>query len=349
MKIQKLASTDGFLALDHPDATVSTGVVRCARKVLRDGAVALARVRTYSHAILGQQRAGASAAINAEGDARADAIAAFLDEVKPLVADHRLALDPGKGVSGTDLAPLTEIDGRGPLHLTEVDGRPLDELLLAEGVVAAVSGALGTGLAGRRVGIEGFAAGGPALAEAFARKGALVVAVSTSAGTASSGAGLDAAVLADAWATHGPALVSHVGEAAPAAAIWTAGTPDVLAVGSAVGVVDHVVAAGLTTMAGGVVVPHSPLAVTARGLAEARRGGVAVLPDFLTTSGPLFAWWPPEGVDAAAVRAEATERITAITAQSGSHPAGHVLAACERAEAFLLTWVDELPFGRPLA
>jgi hypothetical protein len=31
------------------------------------------------------------------------------------------------------------------------------------------------------------------------------------------------------------------------------------------------------------------------------------------------------------------------------HPSGPLLGACEQAEAFLATWCDELPFGRPLA
>ena len=31
------------------------------------------------------------------------------------------------------------------------------------------------------------------------------------------------------------------------------------------------------------------------------------------------------------------------------HDEGPLLGACERAEAFLATWQDELPFGRPLA
>jgi len=31
------------------------------------------------------------------------------------------------------------------------------------------------------------------------------------------------------------------------------------------------------------------------------------------------------------------------------HGNGPVLGACERAEAFLAGWLDELPFGRPMA
>ena len=52
MRIQKLTSTDGFIALDLDDAPRSSGVVRVARKILRDGATNLARERTYTYAAL---------------------------------------------------------------------------------------------------------------------------------------------------------------------------------------------------------------------------------------------------------------------------------------------------------
>jgi hypothetical protein len=40
--------------------------------------------------------------------------------------------------------------------------------------------------------------------------------------------------------------------------------------------------------------------------------------------------------------------LAALTAEVLAHAEGPVLGACIRAEAFLGTWVDELPFGRPI-
>jgi hypothetical protein len=80
--------------------------------------------------------------------------------------------------------------------------------------------------------------------------------------------------------------------------------------------------------------------VTTRALAAGRRAGVTILPDFVTTAGSL-------------VRGDTTpdavaERIGSIITEVADHPDGIVLGACERAETFLLTWRDGLPFGRPI-
>ena len=42
-------------------------------------------------------------------------------------------------------------------------------------------------------------------------------------------------------------------------------------------------------------------------------------------------------------------RIGALASDLVTHDDGPLLAGCYRAEAFLSTWRDELPFGRPLA
>jgi hypothetical protein len=107
VKVQRLSSTDGFIVWDLADATASAGVVRLAPKVLQDGAVLLARSTTYAFAAYGVSgHAGASAAINAKPDDRAAAVAAFVDEVRPLAEAGQLSLAPALGTSDDDLAPL---------------------------------------------------------------------------------------------------------------------------------------------------------------------------------------------------------------------------------------------------
>ena len=98
MKVDKLTSTDGFVVTDLDDAVTSVGVVRLAPKVLRDGAQLLARSVTYAFAAFDVAgHGGASAAVNARPDGRAEALAAFLDQVRARAEGGALVLSPGNG------------------------------------------------------------------------------------------------------------------------------------------------------------------------------------------------------------------------------------------------------------
>jgi len=109
----------------------------------------------------------------------------------------------------------------------------------------------------------------------------------------------------------------------------------VLFCGSKVGSVDHDAAARLSAS---VVVPIGPLPITARAMAVCVRRGIVALPDFVTTAGPLLG-----DADTARIR------VAGIIGEILDHPDGPTLGACERAEAFLSTWQETLPFGRPFA
>ncbi|MGH9233899.1 MAG: hypothetical protein ACRD0R_11255 [Acidimicrobiales bacterium] len=107
MKVDKLTSADGFVVTDLDDAATSVGIVRLAPKVLRDGAQLLARSVTYAFASFGiAGHGGASGAINAKPDGRDEAVAAFLEEVRPRAEAGALVLSPGTGLTASDLAPL---------------------------------------------------------------------------------------------------------------------------------------------------------------------------------------------------------------------------------------------------
>jgi hypothetical protein len=132
VKVDKLTGTDGFVVVDLDDATTSVGIVRLAPKVLRDGAELLARAVTYTFASFGVNgHGGASAAINAKPEARDDAVAAFVDEVRPRAESGALALTPGLGVTADDLAALgwkepdAALAAQGALAAARVAG-PLD-------------------------------------------------------------------------------------------------------------------------------------------------------------------------------------------------------------------------------
>ena len=124
------------------------------------------------------------------------------------------------------------------------------------------------------------------------------------------------------------------------------GQTDVLFAGSKMGAVHHAVAEQLQV---GTLVPYGPIPVTARALAVLGRAGTTVVPDFISTAGALFAWWPTGDPTPEAVAADAAAKITASLEEIADHPDGLFLAAAYRAESFLSTWQDTLPFGRPLA
>lgn len=340
MTVQRLSSVDGFVVFDLDDAPTSVGITRSAPKVLVDGATWLARSQTYSFASFDLQVGGASAGVNATPDARAGALAAYVAEVQPWVEQRRFLTSPGKGVAPDDLAALRSVDPRG----TEAEAAAAGWSAL--GVVVATERALG-GLSGRTVAVEQLDATGARLVGAILERGGRVTAVGTGPGTATVPEGLDATAFAAGWAEHGADLPAAAGwETGPAAALLAAPV-DALVVGSKAGVVDHDVAAGVQAK---VVVPAGPIPITAKALAALGRAGVVVLPDFVTTAGPVLATFPLGSPPAPeAIEDRITTAIAGVVDEVLGHPAGPVLAACQRAEAFLLTWRDSLPFGRPLA
>lgn len=333
-----------FVVVDLDGAEGADGVVRCAKKILMDGARTMARSRTYSWALLGQQRSGASAGISVPPPNRAEGIAAFIEAVRGRVEAGELSLDAGKGVGVEDLAGLEAIDTRSPLRSDAHGPGTLAEVLTCTSVTTAAAVAL-DGLEGRTVAIEGAGTLGPVLVQVLADAGARIVAVGTASGTIADPAGLDPSTLAAAWSEHGDELPGSSGSELAADEVLRV-EADALLCGSKLGLVDHDVAAALRVR---VLAPIGVAPVTAKGLAVAGRGDVIVLPDFLTLSGALHAERAPTGATAEscldAARTVTAEQTTAALADAE----GPYLGACARAEAFLSTWQQELPFGRPLA
>lgn len=341
--VHRLSTTSAFVVVDLDQAPTADGIVRWARKVLVDSARALARSRTYAWALLEERVSGASAGISAAPDERAAAIAAFVTEVRPRVAAGEWSFDAAKGVAAEDLAALAEVDTRAAIRSQGGPTGTLTDGLLGAGIAAACRAALG-GLEGVTVAVEGAGASGPALAEALLSRGARIAAVGTGRGTVSLGSDDDTDEFVAQWVEHGEDLPTARGsELGPDAVLGT--ECDVLVCGSKVGLVDHGVAASLPQR---LLVPCGPLPVTTRGLAVAARRGARVLPDFLTTSGPLLSFRPPPDATATSLLGRAEEHVGGITTEVLAHPEGPFLGACYRAEAFLGTWLDQLPFGRPL-
>ncbi len=342
MRIHTLASTDAFVAIDLEGAEASSGPVRWARRVLQGGAKDLARSQTYTYAVLGMRRGGASAGISAEATDREAAIGAFVAEAADLVAEATYLPDAAKGVSGDDLAPLRAADPRDTARLA---GAPsfADR---CEGLGAAVCAHHSAGLAGRTVAIEGFGANGGALAEAVIERGGTVTAIATAVGSVRSEEGFDAQTLAEGWAGKGEALVEELGEVGHPMAVFGAGAEVVFA-GSKMGVVNHTVAEQLEDAVA--VLACGRLPITARALAMLRRADVATPADFVALAGSTLALWGDANRTEAEILAGINEDIGDLTAEFHRHDDGPFLGACVAAEDFLSSWQDELPFGRPLA
>jgi glutamate dehydrogenase/leucine dehydrogenase len=140
-----------------------------------------------------------------------------------------------------------------------------------------------------------------------------------------------------------------VTEAAAASAAANGATPhpqasfdtacDALLVAGKAGVLEHDLAA---TVQATVVVPLTPVPVTARALAVLGRAGVVVVPDFLSTAAPTLAAVDGDGDDAML-------RVHDAVAALAPEGTNLWMAAVQKAEEHLATWQDALPFGRPLA
>jgi glutamate dehydrogenase/leucine dehydrogenase len=282
VKVQRLSSTDGFIVWDLDAATSSTGVVRLAPKVLQDGAALLARTTTYAFASFGLAgHGGASAAINAKPEDRDAAVAAFVEEVRPLADEGRLRLAPGLGVTADDLASLGWSEP--------------DPVLTAAGAVTAARVA------------------GPLDWRTAAVVGSGPVVEATTAALAE----------ADTTVVDGRYDASC----------------DLLFVAGKAGCLDHATAEAVQAA---VIVPLTPVPVTARALAVLGKAERVVVPDFLTTAAPLIASTDPDGGDP-------VQRIREATVALAGEGPGMWLAAARRAEENLATWTKEKPFGRPLA
>lgn len=347
--IRKLETTNAFIASDFADARPSVGIVRCAPKILQGGAKEMARSLTYRYASFGMQVGGASAGINADPADREAAIAAFAAEVLPLTESSMFYIDGSTSVKAEDLEALSAADSRADVLQESTNGITTREQLSVDGAVAAAKAAHGS-LDGATALIDGVANDGVALAKALVAEGASITGIATTKASVHSPFGLDIDAIESAWQEHGNEMVGHLGVEAQARTDIFGHGADLLFSGSKMGAIDHKAAATTTAK---VVVPTGPIPYTTKAVIDLDRAGVTVLPDFVTTAGPIFGEWPTGEATPDAVRASATEAIGALTTQvladAKSREVPPILSACERAEEFLLTWRDELPFGRPFA
>jgi len=343
MALQKLQNADAFVVRDLDTETPAIGIVRSAPKILQGGAKELARSVTYQCAILGLKHQGASGGINAVPDVRADTIAAFCEELLPVAQSGGLMLDAAKGIEVDQFASLNDVDGRSGLRFADVDGIAAGAHLTGLGAIACARAA--RALDGASIAIENFDEVGLAVARAAIADGARVTAVSTPAGAAMNADGFTLEALTASLTADGGVIGSLSDEEIPFWKILGADV-DILFAGSKMGLIDH---KGAENVKASLLVPTGSIPYTTKGALTLERQGVTVLPDFVTTGGGLMASLAPAGQDIATLETEVTTKLTELTESILGKEASPILEACFQAEAFLKTWREELPFGRPFA
>lgn len=344
MALQKLENADAFVVRDLDTEAPAIGIVRSARKILQGGAKELARSQTYQCAVLEMQYQGASCGVNAETDARDGALEAFSTELLSAVESGSLMLDPAKGVAAGQLAGLIAADTRSDARLREIDGVSNADHLAGLGAVSAATTA--RSLDGATVAVENFDSTGLAVARAAAAAGAKVTAISTSAGAAMNADGFDVAALATALAADGADFVKGLSD--DELPFWRilGAEADVLFCGSKMGLIDHKNAGNVKAST---IVPTGPIPYSTKGALMLERQGVTVLPDFITTAGRIMAGFPADGDGQDELEAAVKDIVSELTKSVLNKDASPILEGCFRAEAFLKTWREELPFGRPFA
>ncbi|MBI2962129.1 MAG: Glu/Leu/Phe/Val dehydrogenase [Deltaproteobacteria bacterium] len=324
---------------------MNAGGTRLAPDVSEDEARLLARAMTYKFAALGLQMGGAKAVVRGAAANRAELMARFCEEIRPLVASLRFLTGPDIGTSEEDFAPLRRPE-ESALMRAPMDGVAFEDLLTGFGVIVAAERALGS-LAGRSIAVEGFGKVGGGVVREAARRGARVVAVSTLSGCARRPEGFAAEALWELRAEHGDDLVRHLGVPLLAPAALFEAAADVLVPGARIGVID---AERARRLRAGVVAPAANVPYVAGVPEILRERGILALPDFVCNAGAVIGYVSTDLTSHRAVLELVERRIRELVGEAMRHPAGPFAGGCALAEGFLRTWrpADGMPAGPPV-
>jgi glutamate dehydrogenase/leucine dehydrogenase len=354
-EIIKLGSVAGFVVLDLPDAAVSAGGTRLAPDVTIEEVALLARAMTYKFAILGERIGGAKAGVlsdSADRIARAEQMARYCAEIRPLADAGRFLTGPDMGTFEEDFKPLRERRPAPTALGAVVAGVPFEDVLTGYGVAVAAETALhsrlGGGWEGRSVAIEGFGKVGGGVAREVSSRGGRVVAVSTVAGCVHDPSGLDVERLLSLRQVHGDACVLQYGlQTGPPGLLFAAVQADVVVPGARPGVISRRVAQSLPP-AVRVVAPAANVPYTRDGADTLHRRGIAALPDFVCNAGAVIGYRSALDATTEQVLADVGDKIETLIHEALGHSDGPLTGACERAAAFLRSWRDDPP-GPPFA
>jgi glutamate dehydrogenase/leucine dehydrogenase len=353
-EVVELGSVPGFVVFDLPGAPLSAGGTRLAPDVSVAEVAVLARSMTYKFAALGERVGGAKAGVRgdpADRTGKAELMARFCAEVRPLTDAGRFLTGPDMGTAEEDFAPLRERRASPAAIRAVVAGVPFEDLLTGYGVAVAAETALGVaseGLDGRSVAIEGFGKVGGGVAREFSRRGGRVAAVSTVAGCVADPSGLDVDRLLALRQADGDACVLRYGRPVMSPhQLFTEVNADVLVPGTRPGTIDAQVARSLPPGVR-VVAPAANAPYTEAGAEVLRQRGIVALPDFVCNAGAVIGYRSPADATPDQVLAAVEARIGELIRAALGHPGGPLAGACEQAGGFLRSWWGEPP-GPPFA
>ena len=341
MEIKQLESVKGFVIYDLPGADTYVGPSRLGAKLAPGNAEMLVRHQTYVFALAEQRKSGATIGLKVDPEDTDAAVNALAGELASEFESQHLLTSPGLRLNRESLGPILRHDKRNPVVRDNRDGVTFEDELLALGAVTCA--AFFAKPSGKwDAAIEGFNQTGIGVAREIETQGGTVKRISTNKGCVSGN--FDSATLADAWLEAGADCVEQLGSVEKAWTIWKSDV-DAIFVGSKPGAMSGDGAKGVGETP---IIATSAAAVSSKALAILRKNNTPVAADFLSNIGPALAWWAPEETSQDELRSSTSAFVTGLLEETAGHSDGPFMAACYKAEAFMESWQEQRPFGRPL-
>jgi glutamate dehydrogenase (NAD(P)+) len=205
----------GFIVVDSTVGGRARGGLRMLADVGEEELRAAARTMTLKYGFVGVPQGGAKAGVRGDGEgpveARRERLLEFARAALPLLRARVYVPDPDLGTRAADIRWTMQAAGLrvGP-HEWLGDRSGFYTAVSCLAAAAAVREHRATTLQGCRVAIEGFGSVGSALADLLNRRGARVVAISTSRGAVHDPRGLDVARLLGLAVEVGSRVVEQV-------------------------------------------------------------------------------------------------------------------------------------------
>jgi len=341
VEIKQLESVKGFVIYDLPGADTYVGPSRLGAKLVPGNAEMLVRHQTYVFALAEQRKSGATIGLKVDPEDTDAAVNALAGELASEFESQHLLTSPGLRLNRESLGPILRHDKRNPVVSDNRDGVTFEDELLALGAVTCA--AFFAKPSGKwDAAIEGFNQTGIGVAREIETQGGTVKRISTNKGCVSGN--FDSATLADAWLEAGADCVEQLGSVEKAWTIWKSDV-DAIFVGSKPGAMSGDGAKGVGETP---IIATSAAAVSSKALAILRKNNTPVAADFLSNIGPALAWWAPEETSQDELRSSTSASVTGLLEETANHTDGSFMAACYKAEAFMESWQEQRPFGRPL-
>lgn len=282
----------GFVVIDSTIGGRSRGGLRLVMDVSVDELRAAARTMTLKYGYLGLPQGGAKAGVSGDGEApaaeRQHRLLEFARAIEGLLRDGIYIPEPDIGTSTDDIRGMVQRTGIRITPRQWCGNRSgyYTALSCAASANAALAHLTETSLAGCRVAIEGFGKVGSALGGLMSRRGAKIVAVSTSCGAIYNPNGLDIHRLITLSAQAGSRAVERYDDAETLDRGALLELPvDVLCPCARYRSIDE---ANALRVRANVICPGANNPITAGAEAILSQRGVLCLPDFVTNCGGVL-------------------------------------------------------------